>query len=561
MSITNLQQSKAKRVASVHPKVARNSQTSNSAILDQSTLSGHSDSPAAVVTPSPAGVSQQRQQHSSNQQQPLLQENRSSSSSSHSWFQTALDTPIHSTVSSSAPVPSGSNRDSDDVGQMGAMSSQNGANAAALLQALSKPVEQPQNEHDHANTWTNATNYFGADNSLGTSQSALAFHSALAYHSTGFGGQEVHVGASQTPRNMASSGSTFTFPEVSSADQEEDTLNEGLDDRDFYIDGPLPSFTRKIRFQTDDLVSSVFFANPFGLAYTGSSKNELQIWNILKSLEENIPTHAGTLNLEGETAGYTRVIKVSPNGHTMVCGGEYNEIILSDATSTIPNIRSRMRAESGPTFSATFMADDRTMVTTHGNGAVELWDVHNARWIRTLGRHELDATCCGIINEADQIISGSGDKTVRIWDVRGGTYSGEGDAGSNYEVFRLGMENDVYCLGCDPERDGTVAIGLSSGMISLISFAQSQAPVLIEDVNDSIGKGITSLKYSHGGNWLVSTGMDQKLSIWSPNLEKLAEMEEPGVIISNDVFSSMSNGLYILNGLTDKSAVLHYADC
>ncbi|KAI8839008.1 WD40-repeat-containing domain protein [Chytriomyces cf. hyalinus JEL632] len=245
----------------------------------------------------------------------------------------------------------------------------------------------------------------------------------------------------------------------------------------------------------------------------------------------------------------------------MVCGGEYNEIILSDATSAIPKIRSRMRAESGPTFSAIFMADDRTMVTTHGNGAVELWDVHNARWIRTLGRHELDATCCGIINEADQIISGSGDKTVRIWDVRGGTYSGESDAGSNYEVFRLGMENDVYCLGCDPERDGTVAIGLSCGMISLISFAHSQAPVLIEDVNDSIGKGITSLKYSHGGNWLVSTGMDQKLSIWSPNLEKLAEMEEPGVIISNDVFSSMSNGLYILNGLTDKSAVLHYADC
>ncbi|KAI8839009.1 hypothetical protein BJ741DRAFT_101111 [Chytriomyces cf. hyalinus JEL632] len=299
MSITNLQQSKAKRVASVHPKVARNSQTSNSATLEQSTLSIHSDSPATVVPPSPAGVSQQQQQHSSNQQQPFLRENRSASSSSHSWFQTALDTPIHSTVASSAPVPSGSNRDTEDVGQIGAMSAQNGANAAALLQALSKRVEQPQNEHDHTNTWTNETNYFGADNSLGTTQTALAFHSALAYHSAGFGGQEVQVGATQTPRNIASSGSTFTFPGVSSADQEEETLNEGLDDRDFFIDGPLPSFTRKIRFQTDDLVSSVFFANPFGLAYTGSSKNELQIWNILKSLEENIPTHVGTLNLVG----------------------------------------------------------------------------------------------------------------------------------------------------------------------------------------------------------------------------------------------------------------------
>lgn len=131
------------------------------------------------------------------------------------------------------------------------------------------------------------------------------------------------------------------------------------------------------------------------------------------------------LNLQGNTIGnpfqepvnsrigYVSSIAVSPNGKTIVAGGNISVRLW--------NRQGQLVGESFPNssaaFSVAFSSDGQYIVTGHGNSTVRLWDNQGNLMGEPLQIHEDNgaATSVAISRDGQYIVSGNDDGTVRLW--------------------------------------------------------------------------------------------------------------------------------------------------
>ncbi len=66
-------------------------------------------------------------------------------------------------------------------------------------------------------------------------------------------------------------------------------------------------------------------------------------------------------------------------------------------------------------------ADATRIISGSGDKTLRLWDATSGTTLRTLSGHTNWVRCCAITADATRIVSGSGDKTLRLWDATSGT--------------------------------------------------------------------------------------------------------------------------------------------
>ena len=64
--------------------------------------------------------------------------------------------------------------------------------------------------------------------------------------------------------------------------------------------------------------------------------------------------------------------------------------------------------------------DGRRIVSGSGDRTVRLWDAKSAAELAVLRGHEGIVRCVAVTPDGRRIVSGSGDETVRVWDARSG---------------------------------------------------------------------------------------------------------------------------------------------
>ena len=71
-------------------------------------------------------------------------------------------------------------------------------------------------------------------------------------------------------------------------------------------------------------------------------------------------------------------------------------------------------------FSVTFSSDGASLVSGSGDKTIKLWDIQTGGIVRTFSGHTDDVQSVSISTESTIIASGSADKTTRLWDIQTG---------------------------------------------------------------------------------------------------------------------------------------------
>lgn len=118
--------------------------------------------------------------------------------------------------------------------------------------------------------------------------------------------------------------------------------------------------------------------------------------------------------------------------------------------------------------------------------------------VKTFTGHADSVTCCCLTPDGQKLITGSLDKTVRVWDIEQGC-----------QHISYPFPAQVFSLGvCALEP--IIAVGLENSVVDVRYLSNF-------DLNQQLGlheSCVLGLKYSPNGSWFVTSGKDHKWVAW-----------------------------------------------
>ncbi|KAJ3040528.1 hypothetical protein HK097_002543 [Rhizophlyctis rosea] len=229
-----------------------------------------------------------------------------------------------------------------------------------------------------------------------------------------------------------------------------------------------------------------------------------------------------------------------PDGKRLVVAGEADYMVVLDVTQPIPTVESRLKTPTLFTYSLAASEDSKYIFNCMNDGAVGMWDLPKGEMVKSFTGHEDSVTCCALTKDSSQLITGSLDETVRVWDVAQGT-----------EVLRFDCHSKIFSLGVPP-HSSYVAVGLENATVVLKSLrgdGRVDRELLVHDYC------VLSMKWSPTGGWMVTTGKDRKWVVWrGKDMGTVFQQQETSSILCTDVSAC---GGYVLTGSGDKFASLY----
>jgi serine/threonine protein kinase len=167
----------------------------------------------------------------------------------------------------------------------------------------------------------------------------------------------------------------------------------------------------------------------------------------------------------------------------------------------------RLSGHSGSIKCITFSRDGRRLVSGSDDKSTRVWDVSSGREVLRLGRHTAGINAVAFVGESNQIVTASKDQSVRQWDLRSGLET---------ECFEVsgGAVLDV-AVSADGKR---MASAHFDTIIRLWDLER------VRDLGHLIGhkQMVSALAFSSNGTHLVSAGQDHTLRLW--DLATLADL-------------------------------------
>ncbi|KIK14326.1 hypothetical protein PISMIDRAFT_67605, partial [Pisolithus microcarpus 441] len=149
-----------------------------------------------------------------------------------------------------------------------------------------------------------------------------------------------------------------------------------------------------------------------------------------------------------------------------------------------------------------FSHDGKRIVSGSRDKTVRVWDVEGSVQVGSpLEGHTDDVTSVGFSPDGKRIASGSVDKTVRVWDVEGGVQIGSPLQGHTRDVTSVGFSPDGKRI-VSGSVDKTVRVWDVEGCVQIGSPLQGHI------------WSVTSVGFSPDGKRIVSGSMDNTVRVW-----------------------------------------------
>jgi WD40 repeat protein len=154
-------------------------------------------------------------------------------------------------------------------------------------------------------------------------------------------------------------------------------------------------------------------------------------------------------------------------------------------------------------LSVAISPDGLTLVSGSRDKTIKIWNLRSGNLLRTLGGHTSDVNSVAISRDGQTLISGSGDHTIQVWNLNNGTLlrtlSGHADW-----VTSVAISRDGQTLVSSGGRDRTIKIwNLSNGTLLRTLSVHTDS--------------VNSVAISPNGQTLMSGNSDHTIKIWNLN--------------------------------------------
>ncbi|MCC2279368.1 helix-turn-helix domain-containing protein [Streptomyces sp. ET3-23] len=258
------------------------------------------------------------------------------------------------------------------------------------------------------------------------------------------------------------------------------------------------STTRNVLTGHTSTVASMAFS-PDGTALaTGSYDSTVRLWNLATGTPRSI--------LTGHTSGVTAVA-FSPDGRTLATGGVDKSVRLWDATTGAARVA--LTGQTTPVVSAAFSPDGRTLAVGGNDSTVRLWDVATGAALDTLTGQAGPVVLMAFSPEARTLATSSGGTTVQLWDVTTGKRR-KVLTGHTTLVTSMAFSPDGTTLATGSSDHGSFTSGTGDDTVRLWDVATGKARNVLTGHTNTV----TSLAFSPDGKSLASGSSDRTVRLW-----------------------------------------------
>ncbi|MEH1977938.1 MAG: ribosome assembly protein 4, partial [Nostoc sp.] len=186
---------------------------------------------------------------------------------------------------------------------------------------------------------------------------------------------------------------------------------------------------------------------------------------------------------------------------------------LQQAVYLQPNEKKENRAieintlegHSSLVYSVGFSPDGKTLASGSGDKTIKLWDVSTGKAIKTLTGHSSLVNSVGFSPDGKTLASGSYDNTIKLWDV---------STGKAIKTL-TGHSSGVISVGFSPDGK-TLASGSYDNTIKLWDVSTGKAIKTLTGHSS----GVISVGFSPDGKTLASGSADNTIKLWDVSTDK-----------------------------------------
>ncbi|XP_068136801.1 autophagy-related protein 16-1 isoform X6 [Hyperolius riggenbachi] len=241
----------------------------------------------------------------------------------------------------------------------------------------------------------------------------------------------------------------------------------------------------------DGEVNAVRFSPGSRLLATGGMDRRVKLWEIIADKCEA----KGALT--GSNAGITSIEFDSAGTYLLAASNDFASRIW---TVDDYRLRHTLTGHSGKVLSAKFLLDNARIVSGSHDRTLKLWDLRNKVCIKTVFA---GSSCNDIVCTEQCVMSGHFDKKIRFWDIR-----------TECIVRELELQGRITALDLNPERTELLSCSRDD-LIKIIDLRTNVVRQSFSAQGFKCGSDWTRVIFSPDGSYVSAGSAEGTLYFWN----------------------------------------------
>ncbi|XP_045415564.1 autophagy-related protein 16-1 isoform X5 [Lemur catta] len=241
----------------------------------------------------------------------------------------------------------------------------------------------------------------------------------------------------------------------------------------------------------DGEVNAVQFSPGSRLLATGGMDRRVKLWEVFGDKCE----FKGSLS--GSNAGITSIEFDSAGSYLLAASNDFASRIW---TVDDYRLRHTLTGHSGKVLSAKFLLDNARIVSGSHDRTLKLWDLRSKVCIKTVFA---GSSCNDIVCTEQCVMSGHFDKKIRFWDIR-----------SESIVREMELLGKITALDLNPERTELLTCSRDD-LLKVIDLRTNAVKQTFSAPGFKCGSDWTRVVFSPDGRYVAAGSAEGALYVWS----------------------------------------------